>query len=135
MKLPLTLDLPLNPTPQARPVVTFRHGRSGAHTFTPDKTRQFYRDFQTLVRAAGVRGKPYTGRVRLELRLWRHHSGRGKCGDLSNMVKACEDAMTGCLLEDDDQVVELEAVLVDHGKHVQGHIQLVMVALDIEQAG
>lgn len=118
----LELDLPLNPVPQARPIVTFPRNAKGARTFTPDRTRQFYVDFRTLVRAAGIR-QPLTGELELELLLWRQHA-RNHRGDLSNMVKAIEDAGNGYLWGDDSQIIGLRASIEESGPQATGRIWL-----------
>lgn len=128
----LRLALEVNPVPAARPVVVFRHGRSGAHAFTPDGTRDFYHAFAWAVRAAGIR-RPLAGRLRVHLRLWRRCRGSAR-GDLDNLIKAVLDAGTGLLYADDDQVTEIEAVLVAWGPHVVGRIEMEIIELAREIA-
>jgi Holliday junction resolvase RusA-like endonuclease len=118
----------MNPVPQGRPVVTFRHGRSGAHTFTPDKNREFYEEFRWRVREAGIR-RPFDGPLRLNLRFWRRCRQNAR-GDLSNFIKTIEDAGNGFLWVDDVQIAEIHAKLVEYGKDVRGRIELEIVRLE-----
>lgn len=124
------LDLDLNPVPQGRPIVVF-HRKGGAHGRTPDRTEQFYRDFKLAVRQAQGRGprKPLERDVRLLVRLWRQCRNSTDRGDISNMLKAIEDAGNELLWLDDDQIVGIDCELVASGPGVKGRIIIVATEL------
>lgn len=112
----LVLDLPINPVPLGRPRVT--NGR----TYTPPRSAEFQEAFRWRLLEAGVR-RPITEPLVLTLTFWRHHTGNNR-GDLSNLIKAVEDAGNGFLWTDDRLIVELHARLADAGSQVVGRVLL-----------
>ena len=73
-------------------------------------------DYQMLVAwhaRAATTGRPTAAPVRLDAVFHLHGARRG---DLSNLVKAVEDALNGVVWVDDRQVVELHAWILECGK-------------------
>lgn len=122
----IVVDIPVNPRPQQRPVVTFRHGRA-PHTITPQATREFYEEVRWRLREAGVK-RPLSGPLFLTARFWRQ-CRRGQRGDLDNVLKATLDACNGFLFEDDEQITDVRATFIEWGKDVVGRIELEIVQL------
>lgn len=128
----LELDLPINPVPlaRARVVEDRRTGRMRSHN-TP-KVEAFYEEFRWWARTRGRVRNPLLGDLALEILLWRRCTSPTNRGDLSNLVKAIEDAGNPSrdggwcgLWHDDRQIVAYEHVrIVDSGPGVQGRILL-----------
>lgn len=113
------LRVPGDPVGKGRP----RFTRTG-HAYTPPRTREFEKAVGALARVAWGAHPPLCGYVRLEVtqvekrpkrpspplpsgRVWCNKGGQHP--DLSNVVKAIEDALQGVAFLDDCIVVELSA--------------------------
>lgn len=100
------------PVGKARP----RFGRTksgGVVTFTPQKTRNFERDFRSLAQVAMTGKTVLEGPVKVTIKAYFAH--KTKTGwhvsrpDLDNIVKAVLDALNGTVFDDDAAVCELVA--------------------------
>jgi len=125
----INLALDVNPVPQGRAVVVRREGARPT-AFTPDRTAAFYEEFRWACRGAGVR-RPVQGQIALTLRLWRRAQASHR-GDLSNMIKAIEDAGNGFLWDDDRQIDRINAEIVAWGPAVRGRIEIEIEPFDLE---
>lgn len=123
---PRTFELDVNPVPLARARVVPNIRGGGYHGVNTAQTRQFYNDVRWALHAAGHRGGPYTNDLEVELTLHRHTKQRNRShrGDLSNHVKAIEDALNGILWADDHQIRHCAASLETWGPDTTGHITL-----------
>ena len=119
MKIQFTI--PGNPVPKARPRVT----KSG-HAYTPKKTSDYEKLVQIYAKQAMAGMNPTTEAVRLTVRAFfpipkswtKAKKEKALNGDLkhttkpdlSNIVKAVEDAMNGIVYKDDSQISEIVCV-------------------------
>jgi len=104
----LRFFIPMRPVPKARP----RLGKHGA--WTPKRTRDFEEKVGWLAKMARNQAgwEVLTGPVYLDLTFVCPPAG----ADLSNMVKAIEDACNGILYEDDVQIRASAQWIVQRGK-------------------
>lgn len=129
--------LPINPEPWAvgSPFVKRGGGKSYA-AISPNKTLNAYKDAvraELLARGAEVIEGPYI----LSFWFWRENVTYTDAGgakrsrnspDLSNLVKATEDALQGVLIENDRDTVHIRPYMVACGKDVQPR-----VVIEVEQ--
>lgn len=113
------LILPVNPVPLARARVT--NGRA----YTPARSVAFAEEFRWALRSAGVR-RPIDDDLALNVTFWRECRSSSNRGDLSNLLKAVEDAGNGFLWVDDRQITELHARIAEYGPRVDGRIRIRM---------
>jgi len=118
---PIVLDLPVNPIPQGRPRVTFNH--RGVHAYKPAPVSGFYESFRWALKAIGHK-TPIDGPLDVTFRFWRRCRSGANRGDLSNIIKACEDAGNGYIWIDDKQIIRLTATLESWGPKVNGRIMI-----------
>lgn len=93
----VTVVIPGRPVPKARPRLAVR-GRT-AYVYTPPETVA-YQEFVRMCALARIR-QPIEGPVGMRVVLY--FAGR-RTPDLTNVVKAIEDGMTGTVYRDDSQV-------------------------------
>lgn len=104
----ISLQFPIAPVPQGRP----RLGKWGV--FKPLKSRRFENQISALARAA-YRGEPLTGPLKVTFTFFVGCPKRKVREvphvkpDLSNFIKAVEDACNGIVWIDDSQIVEIHA--------------------------
>ncbi len=98
------------PVPKGRPrAVKTKSGQT--RVITPTRTRKWeakVRDTVAKIMLARTQS-PFKGPVRINLIVRR----AARRGDLSNFVKAIEDALNRVAYEDDKQIVELKATMLD----------------------
>ena len=105
----ISLRINLEPIPKGRP----RFTRSG-HAFTPARTRKFEAEAKKQAKAQ-YKGKPLEGGISIDFEFIvtrpkrPKHDYPSKVGDVSNLIKAVEDALNGVVFKDDSQVVEVVA--------------------------
>lgn len=104
----MKITLPIDAVPQKR-TGTSKYGKR----FDPAKSRQFKKDFATLVQLF-TRGKIlFTGAVKVDIKIFRQgtefKSGvtSRQFGDVDNLAKGILDACNGLLWIDDAQVTDL----------------------------
>lgn len=126
----LTFDVPLNPIPLGRP--RFVKGR----TIMPSRSLDWRKTFRTFVALALPR-EPLTASLDVQVLFWRQCRSIMQRGDLTNLVKAVEDACnpdkkTGWpgLWLDDRQIVHLEAAIVDSGPKIEGRVRLAVAPVN-----
>lgn len=130
----LDVDLDVNPVPLGRPRVLVMRGRN--LTTTPPKSAQFYVDLRAMLTfTRSVPAEPFAGELEMSLRFWRTCKQAPHRGDLSNLVKAVEDACNPdarrgwCgIWKDDRQVIACDARIVESGPKVHGHVHLIVRA-------
>lgn len=121
----LDLWLPINPVPleRARIITTYRDGQTRTRGHTPARTAAFYAELAWSITSLHL--PIITTPIQLKLDLWRHlPTPRAQRGDLSNLVKAIEDALNGHLWDDDRQIISLTATLRAAGRTIPGAIHL-----------
>lgn len=129
--------LPINPEPWAVGNAFVARNRGKAHAaIAPNKTLKSYQEAvrsELLARGAEVLDGPYA----LRLWFWRENvtyldaGGRKRTRnspDLTNLVKATEDALQGVLIGNDRDVVTTSAYMVARGKGVEPQ-----VVIEVEQ--
>lgn len=110
----LAFTVPGPPVPKARARVV-----AGKGAFTPKRTKDYEKHVKTCAFAAVyvMRGwRKDAPRYSVEMRLY------GGTGDLSNMWKACEDAMNKVVYLDDDRVKKMFAEELDDGSPPRAEI-------------
>jgi Holliday junction resolvase RusA-like endonuclease len=105
----VTVRIALNPVPLAR----HRVARSGGQ-YLPPKSKRFAVELREKL-SMHYSDEPLEGPLSVKMHLQRRHIGREQCGDLTNMVKAIEDAGNGLLWKDDRQIKHLDATLLNSG--------------------
>lgn len=101
---------PVEPRPKERARVAFIGGR--ARAYTPTKTRSYESEIKRIAQGQ-YREKPLEKALAVELKFYltRPKSVRRPLHtvkpDLSNMVKAIEDACNGVVWKDDSQIISL----------------------------
>jgi len=105
----ISLSLPLDPVPKARP----RLGKFG--TYTPRRTKQFETDLKTLVKIK-YKGEPLSGPLHMALTFSFREPKKPKNKihvtrpDLDNLQKAVFDGLNGILWVDDCQIFSCHAI-------------------------
>lgn len=128
--------LHLNPEPWAiGNAFVVKGGRAAA--IAPDKTLKSYQEAvraELLAQGAQMVDGPYV----LSFWFWRENVSYTNAGgkkrsrnspDLSNIVKATEDAIQGVLIDNDRDVVHIRSFLVERGKDVEPK-----VVIEVEQS-
>lgn len=118
----LTFDVPLNPIPLGRP--RFVKGR----TIMPARSLDWRKTFRTFL-ALELPRQPLEGPLALQVCFWRQCRSIMQRGDLTNLVKAVEDACNPDkklgwpgLWRDDRQITYLEAAIIASGPKVEGRV-------------
>ena len=103
----MTFTVPGTPVPKGRP----RFG--SGHAYTPQRTKTYEAKVKMLALKARqeARLKPFQGDVSLYVQIWGL-----KQGDITNVVKALEDAMNGVIYDDDKQISYLEVERFESAK-------------------
>jgi Holliday junction resolvase RusA-like endonuclease len=125
----LTFDIDLNPIPLGRP--QFVRGRA----IMPARSLDWRKAYRTLL-AGQLPRAPLDGLLDVRMRFWRRCRSVMDRGDLSNLVKAVEDACnpekdrrTGLVgwpgvWCDDRQIIRLDAEIVESGPKIDGRVLL-----------
>lgn len=140
MSVLLDVDLDVNPVPLGRPRVLVMRGRN--LTTTPPKSAQFYADLRAMLTfTRSVPAEPFSDELEMSLRFWRTCKQAPHRGDLSNLVKAVEDACNPDdrrgwrgIWKDDRQVIACDARIVESGPKVHGHVHLVVRSAETPSA-
>jgi Holliday junction resolvase RusA-like endonuclease len=122
----MTFDIALNPIPLGRPQFV-RRGR--AHVaITPARSVEWRKAFRTIM-AGLLPREPIEGPIRLEVTFARRCRSVMHRGDLTNLVKAVEDACNPDakihwpgLWRDDRQIEELAASIEEYGPAIPGRV-------------
>lgn len=121
---------PVNPVPLERARVVTRidaRGERRTRGITPPRSSAFYDELRWSWHQL-PRPKPHYAaptRLAITLELWRHlPAPNSQCGDLSNLVKAVEDALNGIAWTDDSQIQTIHATIRAAGRTVPGAIHL-----------
>lgn len=130
--------LPINPEPWAIGNAFVARGKGKAHAaIAPNKTLKAYQEAvraELLARGATMVDGPYM----LTFWFWRENvtytdaGGRKRTRnspDLTNMVKATEDALQGIVIDNDSHVVATHQYVVERGRDVDP-----MIVVEVEQA-
>lgn len=139
--VPFVLELDLNPQPLERArVITNAHG---THAHTPTRSRRFYDEVRThLSLRIGLRRLPLfpDGHLAVTFTFWRRCRSDADRGDLSNMVKAVEDACNPAtrdhwpgLWHDDRQIIRHVADLAAWGPTVRGSVRLTVEPANLSE--
>jgi Holliday junction resolvase RusA-like endonuclease len=104
-----SLFIPIRPQVCQRPRFSFYAGKP----YTPEKTKQFYEDVQWYLRSINIHD-PLKGHLRVSFVFY---FKKKKRGDLSNYIKAIEDAGNTTLWMDDKQIVEVHAKAVENAEY------------------
>jgi Holliday junction resolvase RusA-like endonuclease len=121
---PIIIRVTGHPVPQGRPRATVIAGH--ASLYKPAKSRRWEEDARQVARQVMGDRKPWTGALNLSVRFWlalpqswpewkRKAAERQTIApttkpDLSNLLKAVEDALNGVVWIDDAQVVGIASV-------------------------
>lgn len=111
----LTIMLPIDPTPQGRPRFTSRGGFSRAYMSPKDRE---YRDQLEFLLKHAYKASPVTYPVKVRIMFFVQKPKKSKYElptfkmDIDNLQKHVLDAMNGIILEDDGQVIAVNAVKV-----------------------
>lgn len=102
----MKITVPIDAVPQGRPRVVNRIA------FDPEKSRQFKKDFATLVQLLNSGANFFTGAVKVDIKVYRQSSKFKSVtvrqyGDADNIAKGILDACKGILWHDDAQVADL----------------------------
>jgi Holliday junction resolvase RusA-like endonuclease len=122
--------LDLNPEPWAiGPVST---GRKGSKIYAAvGRNTQLYDYQQAIKEELGPHHELIVGKVELKFFFWRNQAEyktpqsrahRKHEADVTNMVKATEDALQGILFKNDKDTNDVRGVLVEQGPEVKGRI-------------
>lgn len=103
----MKITVPIDAPPQQR-TNTGKYG----NRFDPQKSRQFKKDFATLVQLLNRGANFFTGAVKVDIKVYRQSSKFKsvtvrKYGDADNIAKGILDACKGILWHDDAQVADL----------------------------
>lgn len=112
---PVELIVPGDPVPWARA------GSTGKRRFTPPRQAAHV---ETIRRAWLVAGRPDFGGEPVSLSVEFHVAG-GRVADIDNYLKLVLDALSGCMYDDDRQVVCLSGV---HIRRVESNPRTVVTA-------
>lgn len=109
----VSLHIPIRPRTLQRPRFSFRTGRA----YTPKPTRRFLKRVRKYLQNTLKDLKPLDGELRVSFTFY--FRGR-RCGDLSNYVKAIEDACNKIVWWDDRQIKEYGRVVIVEGAEKEG---------------
>lgn len=126
------VDLDVNPVPLQRAGRNIDDRRA----YLEKRSREFRDEFRIMLRATGqVPRSPIGDEVLLEVLFWRRCTSAANRGDLTNLLKAIEDACNPSrdggwlgVWHDDRQVVKLYGRIVESGPNVKGRIQMRITA-------
>lgn len=120
----LTFDIALNPIPLGRPI--FTRGR----TIMPARSLDWRKSYRILLSGLLPR-EPVDGALAVTMVFWRNCRSIMQRGDLSNLIKAVEDACNPeprahwpGVWRDDRQIVRLDASIAESGPKVPGRVLL-----------
>lgn len=126
----LTFEIALNPIPLGRPQFV-RRGRNQV-AITPARSLEWRKSFRTLL-ALQLPREQLDGPLLVKMTFWRQCRSIMQRGDLSNLVKAVEDACNPDekigwrgLWRDDRQIEHLDATIAESGPRVDGRLVLVV---------
>ncbi len=107
----ITFTIPGHPVPKQRPRLGYKGRR--AYIYTPEETRRYEEKVHLLAKAAtdGPLKVPVVVRLKVYL-----GPRKRKGPDLDNIVKSILDGMNGAIFEDDRQVYQIYAELVQDGE-------------------
>jgi Holliday junction resolvase RusA-like endonuclease len=126
----LSFDIDLNPIPLGRPQFVPR-GRGHA-AIMPARSLEWRETFRTLL-ALQLPREPVVGPLVVQMWFWRQCRSIMQRGDLSNLVKAVEDACNPDpkkgwrgLWNDDRQIEQLYTEIIESGPNVNGRVVLIV---------
>lgn len=123
-------SIEVNPEPWAIGDVSV--GRNGGKVYPiVGRNNQLHTFKQAVAEEIGNQATMISGPVALHFYFWRNRAGyktdrqqkaRAHDADLTNLQKACEDALQGVLFNNDRDVVEVHSYLVEQGPDVTSRI-------------